>query len=294
MKSPAALVLFLAATPLLAQRDFSATKIEVQNISGPVYMLTGAGGNIGFSSGDDGIVIIDDQFAPLAPRLQEAIEKVAKQPFRFILNTHFHGDHTGSNAHFAQLAPIVAHSNVRKRLEGQLGDAESGVTPKSLPMVTYEDGVSIFMNGEEVRVIHMPPGHTDSDSIVWFTKSNVVHMGDDFFQGHFPYIDLESGGRVDGMIAAIDRVVSLVPANTKVIPGHGALSDVPALKAYATMLRETSAIVRKGLRAGKSAQQLKDEKALAAYDAFSWEFVSSDGFIDTLVKDAGTKVKTKS
>ena len=282
----------ISATLFAQQQDVSKAPIDVQNVSGPVYMLTGAGGNIGFSSGSDGIVVIDDEFAPLAPRIQEAIEKVSKRPFRFILNTHFHGDHVGGNAHFAQLAPVVANSNVRKRLEGKLGsDAE--VTPQHLPMVTYDDGISIFINGEEVRVMHMPPGHTDGDSVVWFTKSNVVHMGDDFFNGHFPFIDLDGGGTVDGMIAAIDRVTKLVPADAKVIPGHGVLGTIAELKSFAAMLRETSSMVRAGVRAGKTAQQLKDAKVLSKFDSYSWEFINSDKFIDTLVRDASMKTKKK-
>lgn len=284
----------LVAASAFAQQDLSQAEIRVENVAGPVYMLTGAGGNIGFTAGADGIVVIDDQFAPLAPRLQEAIEKVAKQPFRFILNTHFHGDHTGSNAHFAQLAPIVAHTNVRKRLESQLGDEKSGVTPKSLPMMTYEDGVSIYVNGEEVRVIHMPPGHTDGDSIVWFTKSNVVHMGDDFFNGMFPFVDLDSGGSVDGMLTAVERVIKMVPADAKVIPGHGPLSDIAGLRTFAAMLRDTSSIVRAGLRSGKSAQQLKDAKVLAKYDSWASRFVPVDRFIDTIVRDSQGKVRAKS
>lgn len=280
------LALLIVCSAMAQKRDISKAPIDVKNVAGNVYMLTGAGGNIGFSAGPDGIVLIDDQFAPLSARIREAIQKVSTQPFRFVLNTHFHGDHTGGNATFAQLAPIVAQTNVRKRLESEIGQKDSETTVKSLPLLTYEDGVSIWINGEEVKVIHVPPSHTDGDSIVWFTKSNVVHMGDDFFNGRYPFIDLESGGHVDGYVAAIDKVVAMVPADAKVIPGHGALGTIADLKSFANMIRETTAIVRAGLKAGKTVEQMQQEKVLAKFDSFDGGFIKANDFIETIAKDS--------
>lgn len=292
MKRPlliASTLLTLTSAAFAQQRDMSAVPIDVKNVSGSVYMLVGAGGNVGFSAGDDGVVIIDDQFAPLAPRIREAIQKVSAKPIRFVLNTHLHGDHTGGNPYFSELAPIAAHENVRRRLLTQIDDPKRGVTAKTLPMLTYGEGISIHMNGEEVRVMHFPSGHTDGDSMVYFTRSNVLHMGDDFFNGRFPFIDLSSGGSVDGAISAVEKVLGMMPADVKIIPGHGALATTADLRTYLQMLRDTSRIVRAGVAEGKTAAQLKEAKVLSAFDKYSWDFISADRFIDTLVQDASTR-----
>jgi cyclase len=283
------LVLLVAASTLFAQDDdFSKVEIKVIPVAGSVYMLTGAGGNIGVSVGDDGIVIIDDQFAPLAEKIQAALRGVSNKPVRFVINTHWHGDHTGGNAYFQKQGPIIAQENVRKRLEEGSTLEGRSVPPapkEALPIITFNDRASVYLNGEEIRAIHFPHGHTDGDSVILFTKSNVVHMGDDFVTYGFPFIDLDSGGSVQGMIAAVDKVIATVPPDTKVIPGHGPLSTVADLKPYSAMLKETTAIVRSGIKQGKTADQMKKEKALAAYQKWSGDFINSDKFIDTLYDD---------
>jgi len=278
-------LLLLIASAAVAQQDFSKVEVKATKVAGSVWVLVGSGGNIGVSVGDDGIVMIDDQYAPLAPKIEAALKTITNKPVRFILNTHYHGDHTGGNEHFGKTAPIVAHENVRKRLAS--GSARRGTTiPPSpagaLPVLTFNDHVTIHLNGEDVRAVHMPHGHTDGDAVVWFTKSNVVHMGDDFFNGFFPFVDRENGGSVRGLIANLDKVLATIPDDAKVIPGHGPLSDKNGLRAFAAVLKATSAAVEQGLAAGKSLEQLKAEKALAPWESWGTGFIKTDDWMKTL------------
>jgi glyoxylase-like metal-dependent hydrolase (beta-lactamase superfamily II) len=286
------LTLSLIATAALAQQDFSKVEVKATKVAGNVYMITGAGGNIGVSSGSDGLVMIDDQYAPLAPKIEAALKTISDQPLRFILNTHYHGDHTGGNEHFGKTAPLVAHENVRKRLAS--GTARGGQTippapAGALPVVTFNDTLTIHLNGEDVRAVHTPRGHTDGDSVIWFTRSNVVHMGDQFFNGFFPFIDAENGGSVSGMIENVEMVLKTIPADANVIPGHGPLSDKAGLQAFVDVLRNTRAAVQRGIAAGKSLEQLKADKVLAEWDAkWGQGFIKTDRWIDTLHKELTT------
>lgn len=273
--------------PAIAQqRDFSNVAVQATKVAGTVYMLTGAGGNIGASAGEDGIVVIDDQYAPLFPKIREALRGISDKPVRFVLNTHYHGDHTGGNEAFGrELVPVVAHTNVRKRLQSgtKARGRETPPRPKdALPIVTFDDRLSIHLNGEEVRAIHLPGGHTDGDLVVFFTQSNVVHMGDDYFNGGFPFVDRENGGSVKGLIANIEKVLATVPDDVKIIPGHGALSNKSELRAWLTMLKETQAAVAAGIAAGKTLEQLRSEKVLAKWDSFGQGFIKTDDWIGTL------------
>ena len=223
-------LLLLAIAPVYAQQaDFSKVEIKVQKVSGTVYMLEGLGGNIGASIGEDGIVIVDDEFLPLADKIEAALKGITDKPVKFVLNTHWHGDHTGGNPHFGEKAPIIAQENVRKRLAagGKTRFGEVPPAPKAaLPVITFDNDVSVHLNNEDIRAIHIPNGHTDGDSVIFFPKANVVHMGDDFFNGGmFPFIDLESGGSVQGMIAGDEKVLAEVPDDVKIIPGHGPLGS---------------------------------------------------------------------
>ena len=259
-------------------------------VAGSVYMLEGAGGNIGVSVGDDGIVIVDDQFAPLADKIQAALKGITDKPVRFVINTHWHLDHTGGNGYFGKQGTIIAQDNVRERLAAGgkiLGMEVKPASPAELPIITFNDRLTVHANGEDIRAIHFPHGHTDGDSVIFFPRSNVVHMGDDFVTYGFPFIDLESGGSVRGMIAACEKVLATVPADVKVIPGHGGLSTVAELKPYVAMLKDAAARVEKGIKAGKTAGELKAEKVLAGYESWGGEgkFVTTDKFIDTLYDD---------
>jgi glyoxylase-like metal-dependent hydrolase (beta-lactamase superfamily II) len=284
-------LLFLGSTSAWPQ-DFSKVEIKVTPVGGSVYMLEGAGGNIAVSAGDDGLVMVDDQFAPLAPKIQAALKGISPKPLRCVILTHWHYDHLGGNAFFQQLAPIVAQDNVRKRLEqgGPLvGRQIPPAEESALPIVTFSDRLTLHLNGEEIRVIHLPNGHTDGDSVVIFTKSNVVHMGDAFVTYGFPFIDLDNGGDVRGMIAGLEQTIAAVPAEVKVIPGHGPISTIADVKAFVAMLKDTSARVEVGIKAGKTLEQLQKEKVLASYEKLGGGFVSADKFIEVLYTDLARK-----
>jgi len=278
--------LTLAALPAAAQKqDFSKVEIKVVPAAGNIYMLQGAGGNIGVSAGSDGILIVDDQYAPLAEKIRSALQGINSGKLRFVLNTHFHGDHTGGNPTFGAEAPVIAQENVRKRLEsGSVirGNKTEPMTGPGLPVITYQDSVSVHFNGEEIRVIHYPHGHTDGDSVIFFTKSNVVHMGDDFFAARFPFVDLESGGSVQGMIAGVEKVLAQVPADAKVIPGHGPLSTVADLKSYHHMLVETSSHIQKRIKAGKTLEQIQAEGLPAEWKDWGSGFIDTKAWIQTV------------
>ncbi len=276
----------LIALPALSQNDFSKVEIKVQKVSGTVYMLAGAGGNIGASIGEDGIVIVDDEYLPLADKIEAALKGITDKPIKFILNTHWHGDHTGGNPHFGEKAPIIAQENVRKRLAsgGKTRFGETKPAPKvALPIITFEENVSVHLNGEDIRAIHFPNGHTDGDAVIFFPQANVVHMGDDFFNGGiFPFIDIDSGGSVQGMIAGGEKVLAETPDDVKIIPGHGPLGNKDDLRKFITMLKETSAAVQAGIKKGKTLDQLKQEKVLAKWDSFGQSFIKTDLFTEIL------------
>jgi cyclase len=279
--------LFIACSAL-AQQDFSKVEIKVQKVAGTVYMLTGAGGNIGISAGDDGIVIIDDQFAPLAPKIKEALKSISDKPIRFVLNTHYHGDHTGGNEIFGREGTIIAQENVRTRLANG-SQARGNTTPPApkgaLPIVTFNDRATVHFNGEDIRAIHFPSGHTDGDSVIELPNAKVIHMGDDFFNGTFPFVDVENGGSVRGVIKAVDTILARIDDSWKVIPGHGPLGDKKALAAFSEMLHGTWNAIDAGVKAGNTADQLKSDKALATWDSWGKGFIKTDGWIETLVNE---------
>ena len=288
---PTILALLLLPASLGAQ-DFSKVEVKATKVAGTVYMITGGGGNIGVSVGEDGMVMVDDQYAPLVPKIEAALKTISDKPLRFIINTHYHPDHTGGNEQLGKSAPIVAQENVRKRLKegtttmfGPMAAQPKG----ALPIVTFNDSLTIHLNGEDVRAVHFPNSHTDGDSVIWFTQSNVVHMGDNFFNGWFPVIDLDNGGGVKGMIRTVEKVASMIPADTKVIPGHGPLGDRDSLRKFAEMLKGTSAAIQAGITAGKTADQLKAERVLEPWADWGKGFIKTDRFIELLVRDLSRK-----
>jgi cyclase len=278
------------AVAVAQEQDFSKVQMKVTKVAGSVYMLEGAGGNIGASVGDDGIVIVDDQYAPLAEKIQAALKGITDRPVRFVINTHYHGDHTGGNAYFQKQSPIIAHDNVRKRLEsggaaGNGGAIHMDVKPapkEALPIITFDHDVTVHLNGEDIRALYFPAGHTDGDSIIFFPKSNVVHMGDDFVTYGFPFIDVDSGGSIDGMIAGVEKVIAQVPSDVKIIPGHGPVSGIDDVKAYLGMLKDTRAVVAKALQDGKTLDQMKQAKLLDPWKKYNGDFIKEDTFLETL------------
>jgi cyclase len=283
------LFLFFTFSIHAQQRDFSQVQIKSTKVAGNVYMLEGSGGNIGVSVGADGILIVDDQFAPLADKIRAALKGLGQGKLRFILNTHWHGDHTGGNVVFGPEAPIIAHDNVRKRLATeQKSEVFKTTTPPSpkeaLPVITFNESLSVHFNGEEIRVIHYPRGHTDGDSVIFFTSSNVVHLGDDFFAGRFPFVDLESGGSIEGLIKNIGEIIGKIPADAKLIPGHGPLSTVDDLKSYHRMLQQTTEIVRQKMTAGKTLEQIKSEGLPDEWKPWGTGFIKTDLWVETIYK----------
>ncbi len=284
------LVSLLFSLALFGQEDFGKVQIKVAKVGGSVYMLEGAGGNIAASVGEDGIVVVDDQYAPLADKIQAALKGITDKPVRFVINTHYHEDHTGGNGYFQKQAPIIAHDNVRKRLEsggaaGNGGSVHFDAKPQPkevLPIITFDHDVTVHLNGEDIRALYFPAGHTDGDSIIFFPKSNVVHMGDDFVTYGFPFIDVDSGGSINGMIDGVEKVIAQVPADVKIIPGHGPVSTVDDVRKYLEMLKGTRDVVAKALQQGQTLDQMKQAKLLDPWKKYSGDFISQDAFLETL------------
>ncbi|HSD45893.1 MAG TPA: MBL fold metallo-hydrolase [Pyrinomonadaceae bacterium] len=295
MKLLLLVLLLLVAVPVNAQQpDYSKVQIKATKVAGNVYMLEGAGGNIGVSVGADGILIVDDQFAPLAEKIRASLQTLNPGKLRFILNTHFHGDHTGANAVLGPEATIIAHDNVRKRLSTeQYSKVFKQTTPASpkeaLPVITFNQSLTVHFNGEEIRAIHFPQGHTDGDSVIFFTTSNVVHLGDDFFSGRFPFVDIDGGGSVEGLTKNIAELIGKIPADAKLIPGHGPISTLDDLKQYHRMLVETTDIVRKKIAAKKSLEEIKKEGLPAEWNSWGTGFIKTDLWIELIHRSLTAK-----
>ena len=254
----AAVCLSLVAFPALAQDpDWDAVSITSEDLGGGIYVLFGRGGNIGLSTGEDGALLVDDQYAPLTDKILAAVRSITDEPVRFVVNTHWHGDHTGGNENLGKAGSlIVAHENVRRRMNPAeftdlVGRSEQAA-PEALPVVTFEHGVTLHWNGLAIEARHQPHAHTDGDSTIFFRGANVVHMGDLFFNGAFPFIDVDSGGGIDGLIAAAERVADATDDQTTIIPGHGPVTDRATLVKYGQALRMARERISERVAAGQS------------------------------------------
>lgn len=277
-------VALLVAGPALAQDNtMPDVEIRTEQVAPRIAVLFGAGGNIGVSYGADGTVLIDDQFAPLTQRIEAAVAGLGAEPVRFLINTHWHGDHTGGNENFGTAgALIIAHDNVRERMANQQGGRFADTPPSpaaALPVVTYHDGVMLHLNGDTVHAMHMHNGHTDGDSVIWWENANVIHMGDLFFHRiSLPYIDRGSGGSAQGMLAAVERVLAMTNDATRIIPGHGPMATRADLVAYRDMLRTLIGAVEAQIDAGRSLEQIQAMNIAADY-AVEGGFIDGPTFI---------------
>lgn len=287
------LTTLLLAVSLVVQED---VQIKAHKITDNIYMLQGQGGNIGVSFGEDGVFMIDDQFAPLSDKIKAAIAELTDKPVKFLANTHYHGDHTGGNENFGKSAAIiVAHENVRKRLAAGsfMKDFNSKVPPmpkEGLPVVTFTRDVSFHMNGEEIAVFHVRNAHTDGDAIIHFKKSGVVHMGDTFFNGMYPYIDAHAGGGIDGMIRVADMILRLGGDDLKIIPGHGPIATKEDLKAFRNMLATVRGKMRPMIAAHKTLEEVQAAKPTADFDE-TWGkgFLKADRWVSLIYNDLNSK-----
>ena len=285
------LAAFIAASPLVystinpanAQDRFADVEVKATAIKGSVHMLTGAGGNIGVSAGEDGVLIIDDQFAPLAEKIAAQLGELGSDKPKYVINTHYHGDHTGSNAffHSHKGATILAHENVRVRLAN-----DEKIKPEALPTITYEDGIKIYFNGETLHVMHLAVGHTDGDSVVWFEQPNVMHTGDLFFNGRFPYIDQGAGGNVEGYMDSVKQLLAKIDDETVIIPGHGDISNKQEYSAFLAMISETFSYVKALKQEGKTLDEVKAMGLDEKWADWGWNFISEEKWITTLYTDA--------
>ncbi len=285
----------LLSTVLFAQKK--EVSISITKLTDNIYMLKGQGGNIGISIGADGVFMIDDQYAPLTPKILAAIKTLTDKPVKFLINTHWHGDHTGGNLNMDKRgAIIVAQDNVRKRMsvDSFVRGKKKDASPKeALPVISFSEDLHFYFNDEAIYIFHVHNAHTDGDAMVYFPKANVLHMGDVYFQGKYPFIDLNSGGSIDGVIKAVEMALLLIDDNTKIIPGHQNNSDKKGLLEYYNMLKDIRNAVQKEINSGKSLEAVKQNKTLTAqYDAnYGTWFIKPDTFRETVYKSLIEKNK---
>jgi cyclase len=266
--------------------------VKTTKVSGNVYLLQGRGGNVGAVVGSEGILIVDDDYKVMSEKLAAALKELGTDKPRFVLNTHWHGDHTEGNELFGKDSTLVAHLNVRRRMMDPptiFGQKRAPFLPVALPVVTYSESMTIHINGEEVRLVHYPSGHTDGDTVVFFEKAKVVHFGDTFFFGRFPFVDIDSGGSVQGLINNIGSLLQKVPADAKLIPGHGPLATHADLKNYHSIIVESSKIVTDAMKTGKSLEDIQKAGLPEKFKEAGSGFIKTDAWIATVHRSYSMK-----
>lgn len=266
--------------------------VKVTKVNGNVYMLQGRGGNIGAIVGPEGILIVDDDYKAVSEKLAAALKELGNASPKFVFNTHWHGDHTEGNEFFGKQSIIVAHANVRKRMmdpPSLFGQKTAPYASHALPIVTYTESMSIFFGGDEVKAVHYPGGHTDGDTVVFFKNANVVHMGDNFFVRRFPFVDIDSGGSVQGLISNLDILIKTIPADAKIIPGHGPLATLEDLKSFQQTIIDTAKLVTDAMKAGKSLDEIKKAGLPEKYKEAGSGFIKTDVWIDIVHRSYARK-----
>jgi len=290
-----------AASPAAAQGpDFEKAQIRTEKVAEGVWVLISVGGNIGVSAGPDGVFLVDDQYAPLTPKVKAAVAALSDRRLRFILNTHWHPEHTGGNKDLGEAgALIVAHDNVRRRMSTEQFIEAFGmkVPPspeKALPVVTFDNAVTLHINGDDIHAFHVPPAHTDGDAVVHFRRADVIHMGDLYFNGMYPFIDVASGGSFEGMIAGADRALALAGEKTRVIPGHGPVGGRAELRAYRDMLATVRDRVKPLVQAGKTPAEVAAARPTADLDAkWGGGFLKAGQFLGIAVQAIAADAKAR-
>lgn len=288
MKATITVLACLFVTSLISQ-NWDEIEVKSQEVSEGIYMLTGRGGNIGLSIGHDGVLIIDDQFAPLSEKISATIDKITNKEVRYLINTHWHGDHTGGNENFANYgATIIAHDNVRKRMSKDQIRPFGRTTPASpeaaWPKLTFNDNMSVHFNGQSIQLIHIHNAHTDGDAFVYFPKSNVLHMGDCFFKDRFPFIDKDSGGSPDGAIKAVQIALMITDSETKIIPGHGSLANKEDLIRYHSMLITMRDRILKAIKDNIEEDSLDISALTKDYESWGEAFINPEKMVKTFYR----------
>lgn len=299
-KSSLVLFTFLCLSPaFLVAQDWDKIEIKSEKVTENIYMLTGRGGNIGVCIGDDGVYVIDDQYAELTEKIITEIKTLSDKDIKILVNTHWHGDHSGGNQNMTKAgATVIAHKNVRERMSTQQNRGGGRIvdpSPKeALPVITFNEDLTLHANGEELMIFHVHKAHTDGDAIIYFPKSNVVHMGDTYFNGRFPFIDLYSGGSINGIIAAANKVLFLADKDTKIIPGHGTLSNKAELTAYRDMLMDVRDRVQQAITAKMTYEEIKSANLTKDLDdEWGTGFINGERIVDFIYTDLTREDKEK-
>jgi len=280
-------IFLLFSLSLNAQGRFDKVEITTEKVSDGIYMLQGAGGNIGLLTGEEATIMIDDQFAPLSEKIKTAVAAITDKPVDYIINTHWHGDHTGGNENFAKDgAIIIAHENVRKKMSvdqtrpfGRTTEASPEI---ALPKVTFNDKMKLHFNGHSMDLIYIHNAHTDGDSFIFFNEANVLHMGDCFFKDRFPFIDTALGGNPDGAVKAIAVALMICDDDTKIIPGHGSLGNKEDLKRYFDMLVTMTDRVKKSVKSGQTLEEATAANLTEGFDGWGEGFINDETIVKTL------------
>jgi glyoxylase-like metal-dependent hydrolase (beta-lactamase superfamily II) len=289
------LLFYFISHQVWAQRNLSKVEIKIIPVTKNIYMLQSIGGNIGVLIGKDGVLLVDTQYSELSNKIKEAIRRISNGKVKYVVNTHWHRDHTDGNINYGSEAIIIAHNNVRKRLSSEqkiFSRIIKPLLPQGLPTITFYTSLSLYFNDEEIRIVHFANCHTDGDSAIFFTKSNVLHMGDLFFSGKFPFVDLASGGDVENLTKTIESILQRLPSTTKIIPGHGPLSTREDLKAYHHMLLQTIEIVRQKIKEGKTLNEIKAEDFPEIWKSWSSQFITTKKWIEIIYNSLIKRLKS--